>query len=143
MKFARSARVSHSRVNPVVFGNHRPNRTADMGGGGGKCAPKISFLGFSKTVRSFLRKKLGRPYSVPPFPKKKLHYIHFCRPTPGVPSKWNSRVPKFLFLLALDNTRTRTDNRIVSYRIVIGSIARIRYGSQHQHNPPHVLAATK
>ncbi len=41
MKFTQLGRA-HSRVNPIVFGNNRPNRTTDMG----ENVPPNQFFGF-------------------------------------------------------------------------------------------------
>ncbi len=76
MEFIWLVRV-HSWVNPIVFGNNRPNRTTDRG----KCEFKTSFSSFVGQYGFFLRTKLKIciPYFTSPSPLKV--YIHFCRPT--------------------------------------------------------------
>ncbi len=91
IKFTRLVRV-HSWVNPIVFGNNRPNRTTDMGG---NVPPKPVFRVLSQPALDSLRKKLKNCIWYPISPKK--DYTHFCHPTPR-PLK-NSHAPKNNFSL--------------------------------------------
>ncbi len=59
----------HPRVNLVVFGNNRADRTTDTG----KYVPKTNFFDSSQKY-SFLRKQL-KQYSVPPSLQKRLYSL--------------------------------------------------------------------
>ncbi len=61
----------HSWVNPIVFGNNRPNRTTDMGE---NVSPKPVSSGLSQTVWCFLGKNLKAVLGIP-FPPKKVVLI--------------------------------------------------------------------
>ncbi len=65
----------HSWVNPIVFGNNSPNRTANMG----EMCPQNWFFGFKSNGMGFLRKKLKNCIWYPIYQKKGC--INFCRPS--------------------------------------------------------------
>ncbi len=75
MKFTWSVRV-HSWVNPIVFGNNRPNRTTDMGENE---PPKPVSRVLVRRYGGFCEKKLKNCIWYPIYQKKS--YIHFCHPT--------------------------------------------------------------
>ncbi len=80
MKFMRLVRV-YLWVSPFVFGNNRPNRTADMG----ENVPQKPFFGFKSDGMRFFQGKTFKRYSVSHFPYKRLY--SFLSSDGPVPSK--------------------------------------------------------
>ncbi len=80
----------HPWVNPIVFGNDRPNRTTDIG----KNVPQNQFFGFHSASMEFFMEKTYNSIWYP-IPHKKGS-THFCRPAPTLPQKW-SCFPKTSF----------------------------------------------
>ncbi len=95
MKFTWLVRA-HSRVDPSIFGNNRPNKSHIWG----KMCPQNQFFGFKSDgmYGSFWGKNLKTVflYFVPHLPKKRLY--SFLSSDHPVPQKW-CRHPKIIFRL--------------------------------------------
>ncbi len=96
MKFTRLMRV-YLWVNPIVFGNHRPNRTTDMGK---YMSTKPAFLLSFSWHGIFYGKNLLTICGTP-FPTEKGQLI-FVIPGLTLPPKWPCP-PKIFFVVILEN----------------------------------------
>ncbi len=96
MKFADLMRV-RPWVNPIVFGNHWPNRTTDTEE---HVSPKTSFLAFIQPAWNFLRIKLinSTVFSTP-FPAENDQVIFVVLCDASLLHKWSC--PQKLFFVVI------------------------------------------
>ncbi len=78
-KFTWLMRV-HPWVNPIVFGNNRPNRTTYMG----ENVPQNQYFGFKLDGMGFFEKKNLKTIFGTPFTKKEVIFISVVRPPPSL-----------------------------------------------------------
>ncbi len=90
MKFTWLVRA-HSWVNPIVFGNNRPNRTTDMGE---NVPPKLFFRVQVRQCGIFWEKNLKTVSGTPYRPKK--GYMRFLSSNALSPQKWSCPI-KIIF----------------------------------------------
>ncbi len=83
MKFTRFVRV-HSLVNPIVFGNNRPNRSADIG----ENVPPIPVFGFKSEGIGVFEEKTYKLYSVTQHPPHKKKLYSLLSVDAPFPQKW-------------------------------------------------------